>query len=288
MSALVPLHFQDHVVRFRYHDGQRWLCARDVCACWGIESRQAVAKSVSRLSSSQRCQLPVDTLGGSQEMTFVTLGGAIKMGLQSNKPQAEPFVDWVSDDVMVPVLTAGRFEVDPMSDDDIVGKALTIVADRLVIAESVISEQEDTIEAMVPAYDLSEARTQGKFCESTTSAWKAAMGRRKLTEAMRDTMKSDLWKESRRGWEWRQRYLDSEWGCNMENEYAGIVKDEVRWYEKGRLAIPHWVAEQDRQVRTHGDVAPLPRRLGGDRQRRLPGEILDLARPRLIEGKVER
>lgn len=249
-AAIAPFDFEDHSVRVKLVDGAPWFCARDVGQCLGLGSRQATSYAVSQLDDADRRQVQLDGSGG-QAMSCVSESGLYAMIMQSRKPEAKRFQRWVTSEVLPSIRKTGRYEVAPMSDREIMSRALLLADTTIKELETTVATQAGTIALQLPAYELSQVRSRGKLSESTTSAWKNSMGRQKLTRPYRDLMQGKLWKKTPRGWAWRERYEALGWGFTAEREYSGIVKEEPRWFEVGRLALPLWVAGQERQMVIH-------------------------------------
>ena len=84
-------------IRMQMVDGEPWFAAKDLCELLGLDnSRQAV----SRLDDDEKGVISSDTLGGKQELTFVSESGMYALIFQSRKPQARAFRKWVTGEVL--------------------------------------------------------------------------------------------------------------------------------------------------------------------------------------------
>lgn len=84
-------------IRMQMVDGEPWFAAKDLCELLGLDnSRQAV----SRLDDDEKGVISSDTLGGKQELTFVSEPGMYALIFQSRKPQARAFRKWVTGEVL--------------------------------------------------------------------------------------------------------------------------------------------------------------------------------------------
>ena len=84
-------------IRMQMVDGEPWFAAKDLCELLGLDnSRQAV----SRLDDDEKGVISSDTLGGKQELTFVSEPGMYALIFQSRKPQAWAFRKWVTGEVL--------------------------------------------------------------------------------------------------------------------------------------------------------------------------------------------
>jgi prophage antirepressor-like protein len=86
-------------------------CAKDVCETLGLSKyRDAIAS----LDSDERVSISVDTLGGTQEMTFVTESGLYSLIFKSRKENANRFRKWVTGEVLPAIRKTGTFSVAPI------------------------------------------------------------------------------------------------------------------------------------------------------------------------------
>ena len=279
-TALVPLSFQSHDVRFSDDAATvRLLCARDVGACLGMENRQTVSAALRRIGVEQRCQIEMDTPGGPQEMTFVTLGGAIKMALQSRKPKAEPFVDWVSNDVMVSVVQTGSYVV-PQSLEE---RSLALLAEL----SGVVADQKATI--AVQAERIAEDEPARVWLEEIQTS----SGTFTTAQVVGDSDTSlllgpNLWAALdevffyRPGWSgvgkrpprrFRKRFVLDGVGVNIiHTEVDGHRIEGItpRWTVKGTAKLKLWLRLRQTQLPIGEPVKGMATRKRGDRQGQLP------------------
>ena len=246
-TALTPFAFEDNAVRVEIVGDEPWFCAMDVGPCLAMSPRGARA-ATEGLDADQKGGISIATPGGRQSLTFLSESGLYAMIMQSRKPEAKRFQRWVTGEVLPAIRKTGRYEAAPVDDEAFLAKAVLIATSKITALESTVASQAETIAVQEPAYELSQVRCQGKLHESTSACWRASMGRRKLTRAVRQLMKDKLWKETRRGWEWRSHYVIRGWGTTVENDYGAGITDEPVWYETGRLSLPLWMREQDRQL----------------------------------------
>ncbi|MGM0748752.1 BRO family protein [Bacillus atrophaeus] len=80
--------------------------AKDVCDIFGISKYR---DAISRLAEKQRESVKVDTPGGIQTMTAITEAGLYKLVFRSNKPGAETFTDWVTEEVLPSIRHTGQY-----------------------------------------------------------------------------------------------------------------------------------------------------------------------------------
>jgi len=130
-------------------DGVPMICANDVCKALDIANgRDAVA----RLDDDEKGVVSTDTLGGMQNMTYVTEAGFYSLVLSSRKSETKPFRRWVTHDVIPAIRRDGGYiAVDSsMNDDDIISRALVIAAKRISEKDKRIAELSERAEADKP------------------------------------------------------------------------------------------------------------------------------------------
>ena len=94
-------------------DGDPWFAAKDVCDCLGLgNSRQAI----SRLDDDEKGVISNDTLGGKQEMTFVSEAGLYTLIGTSRKKEAKDFRRWVTHEVLPSIRKHGIYATDAVLD----------------------------------------------------------------------------------------------------------------------------------------------------------------------------
>ncbi|MFK5257138.1 phage antirepressor [Propionibacterium freudenreichii] len=88
------------------HDGEPWLVAADVCGVLTIANpRDALA----RLDPDEKGVGTTDTLGGMQRMAIISEAGVYTLAMTSRKPQAKPFVRWLSHEVIPSIRKRGGY-----------------------------------------------------------------------------------------------------------------------------------------------------------------------------------
>ena len=98
--------FRDQSVRTVIKNGEPWFVAKDVCDVLGIaNSRDAV----SRIRGKDKGVASCDTPGGVQNLSIISEAGLYCLVLRSDKPAAEPFIDWVTSEVLPILRRTGRY-----------------------------------------------------------------------------------------------------------------------------------------------------------------------------------
>ena len=87
-------------------NGQPWFCLADVCKPLGLQSYHCK----DRLKSDGLVSTEgTDSMGRTQMMTFIDEGNLYRTIFQSNKPEAEPFISWVTEEVLPTLRKTGSY-----------------------------------------------------------------------------------------------------------------------------------------------------------------------------------
>jgi prophage antirepressor-like protein len=245
MNALTRFDFDDHAVLVEMVDGSPWFCAGPVGQCLGMTPRAARA-AAGTLDDDQRSGISIAGRPGPPAI-FVSESGLYAMIMQSRKPAAKRFQRWVTSEVLPAIRKSGRYEIAPKTLEE---RSLLLLTELHGVVENqklVIATQADTIAVMEPAHENSQARCRAKILSTTSWTWKSAMGRRKLTRDVWELFYDLLFVKMRNGYRWREWAVRAGWGADVETVHEGAVRVSAQWFERGRLALPLWLAEQDRQ-----------------------------------------
>lgn len=116
-------------VRTEKHNGEFVFCAKDVCEILTISnSRDAIA----RLDDDERVSKKATTLGGVQEMTFVTESGLYLLMMRSNKSEARKFSKWITSEVLPALRKYGTYSINANVMDRAKLKADKLATKRLL------------------------------------------------------------------------------------------------------------------------------------------------------------
>lgn len=113
-------------------------CLADVCKILGLR----VDAVQSRLTDAPIRIGVTDSIGREQQMNFVNEKNLYKVIMRSDKPQAEPFQDWVCGEVLPSIRKHGAYMT-----NDTLGKALTSPDFLIQLATNLKEEQQKRIEA---------------------------------------------------------------------------------------------------------------------------------------------
>ena len=105
-NTIVPFQFDGYQIRVVVNGGEPWFVAKDVCE---VLEQPSISKVVSRLKEYEKGMHIMHTLGGNQEMAIISESGLYRLVLTSRKPQAEPFQNWVVQDVLPSIRKTGSY-----------------------------------------------------------------------------------------------------------------------------------------------------------------------------------
>ena len=111
----------NELTRFEFHgkgvrtvtiNGEPWFVAKDVCDILEIQNHR---DALTRIPEKQKGVASTDTLGGMQNLSIISEAGLYRLVLRSDKPQAEPFIGWVTEEVLPQIRKTGRYEARPQT-----------------------------------------------------------------------------------------------------------------------------------------------------------------------------
>lgn len=104
MKEVIPFNFETQQIRVvKDEQGEPWFLGMDVCSVLGLVK---VEQAYSRLDSDEKATLVRQVVGlnPGRPLTIVSESGLYKLILRSDKPQAKPFQNWVTQVVLPPAL----------------------------------------------------------------------------------------------------------------------------------------------------------------------------------------
>ena len=106
-SSVTPFTYDGHQIRVTTGpDGEARFVAQDVCDVLGIANGR---DALSRLDEDEKGVGTTDTPGGPQQVSVLTEPGVYALAMTSRKPQAKPFVRWLSHDVIPSIRERGGY-----------------------------------------------------------------------------------------------------------------------------------------------------------------------------------
>lgn len=124
--------------------GEPWFCLADICRPLGI--RATVCKN--RLKSEGVISSDTPTNSGAQKMLYVNEANLYRAIMQSRKPEAERFTDWVTEEVLPSIRKTGSYQAKPaMTPAQLIAQQ----AQLLVEQEQRIARIEDKVDRALVA-----------------------------------------------------------------------------------------------------------------------------------------
>lgn len=101
----------------------------------------------------------IDSMGRAQQMNFVTEKNLYKVIMRSDKPQAEPFQDWVCGEVLPSIRKHGGYITTQQNDtpEEIMARALIVAQETLKRKEQRLIEAESKIQQDAPKVLFADA-----------------------------------------------------------------------------------------------------------------------------------
>ena len=140
--------------------GEPMFCLKDVCDVLELSTQ----KVVQRLEDDVLSKYPiVDTLGRTQQATFVNEDGLYDTILESRKPQAKLFRKWVTSEVLPSIRKQGGYMVarPDETDEEILARALQIM-------KAAIESRDEVIAELLPRADYADEVLDSVSCITTT------------------------------------------------------------------------------------------------------------------------
>ena len=117
--------------------GEPLFVLKDVCNALGITNTRNVS---ARLDEDMKGVRPVDTLGGTQQLTVINEVGLYEVIIRSDKPDATQFRRWVTSEVLPSIRKHATIE-DMLADPDIMINALMRLKEERAKAEAEVEAQ---------------------------------------------------------------------------------------------------------------------------------------------------
>lgn len=143
--------FNTHQVRVIPNGTSFWVVAQDVAE---ILNFKLATDALKKVPEKHKGMHKVPTPGGVQEMLCVDEPGLYRLVLRSNKPEAEPFIEWVTSEVLPAIRQTGVYAA-PTGGDPILALLARLIegqqatqASIMLLLDKAISLQERTLEVL--------------------------------------------------------------------------------------------------------------------------------------------
>lgn len=166
-------------------DGEPWFLAKDVAVLTGHDS---VANMVRMCPDDEKGLHKVKTLGGSQEVTFISEPGLYRVILGSRQDNAERLKKWVVSEVLPSIRKTGQYSVQPdvVEEEALSEKMLEAAALKLVTYDVELDQREELIEAK----ERDQAMRSIRHAFELKKAYQAMLLIRQAWEKMQEIDKS--------------------------------------------------------------------------------------------------
>jgi prophage antirepressor-like protein len=112
-------------------DGTLWFVAIDVCRELGYSNGPDAIRRHCKPDGIAKRDI-VDTLGKRQEATVINEANLYRLIIRSNAPNAEPFQDWVSEEVLPSIRKTGSYGHKPQQQLDLTNLDPDVMLDALI------------------------------------------------------------------------------------------------------------------------------------------------------------
>lgn len=111
MNEIVKFDYNGQFVRCVLVGGEPWFILADLCAVFDMETNRGHSLA-KRLDTDTRNLIALtDTMGRRRNLIAVNESGLYNIILRSDKPQAKPFQNWVTKEVLPTLRKTGKYEI---------------------------------------------------------------------------------------------------------------------------------------------------------------------------------
>ena len=121
-------------------DGTLWFLAIDVCRELRYSNGPDAIKRHCKKDGIAKRDI-VDTLGKRQEATVINEANLYRLIIRSNAPNAEPFQDWVSEEVLPSIRKTGSYGHKPQQQLDLTNLDPDVMLDALINVQQLRKEE---------------------------------------------------------------------------------------------------------------------------------------------------
>lgn len=147
INSLKILNYESNIVRIVTLDNEPWWVAKDVCDVLEVTN---ASQAVARLDEDEVTMLNIGGLSG--DTNIINRSGLYSLILSSRKPEAKKFKRWITHDVLPSIEKNGGYI---RNQENLTPEQ--IVANALVVAQNIITNQANQIEILKPKSYFADA-----------------------------------------------------------------------------------------------------------------------------------
>lgn len=245
MNLPTVFKYNEQEVRTVMKDGEPWFVVKDVCEVLEIANHR---DAVSRLKPTMRDEVGVsDAIGRIQQTIVISEPGVYKLVFRSNKPEAEKFSDWVTEEVIPSIRKHGTYMT-----PDTIEKVLTDPDTIIQLATALKEERkaridaEEKLEDQKPLVMFAETCIASNDCLLVREVAKLAtkngiiIGEKRLWQKLREwgevSKKNEPYQHAMDAgrWEVKQGTYNTPYGSDTYRTFKVTPKGQVYIIEKLR------------------------------------------------------
>jgi|GEM_PF-2946106 len=108
MHEVKTFQYQSHQFRSQIINDEPWFVAKDICDVLGLEH---ITNALAKIPEHHLTVIELQSGGQMREMKAVSEPGLYRLILRSNKPEAEPFIEWVTSEVLPSIRKTGSYAI---------------------------------------------------------------------------------------------------------------------------------------------------------------------------------
>ena len=112
MNEMTPFNFEGNQVRTVLIDDEPYFVGKDAALAIGYTETSIRNAIKSHVKDKYKRECQINTPSGTQTMTLISEPGIYQLAGQSKLPSAEPFQDWIYEDVLPSIRKTGMYSTD--------------------------------------------------------------------------------------------------------------------------------------------------------------------------------
>lgn len=162
MNQITPFNFEGNQVRTVLIDNEPYFVGKDAALAIGYKDSKNALKD--HVKSKYKRGWRINTPSGIQTMTVISEPGIYQLASQSKLPSADPFQDWIYEDVLPSIRKNGVYMTDQTAYDITHDK--DALGDLLLKAGSQLKQKDLVIRELKPKADYTDSMLANKGLET--------------------------------------------------------------------------------------------------------------------------